>query len=91
MGRRLSGSDMHNPDTYSHHTYSSAGALEEAAMNDTWNAWDYPEDVDVGGGDLIGYSVVARDGEIGKVDEATVTAGSSHVVVDTGPWIFGDV
>src|SRR5262245_45227495 len=27
--------------------------------------------------------------KIGKVDEATNDVGSSHVVVDTGPWIFG--
>ena len=41
------------------------------------------------GTDLTGYSVEARDGGIGKVDEATYEAGSSFVVVDTGPWIFG--
>jgi hypothetical protein len=26
---------------------------------------------------------------IGKVDEATYDVGSSYIVVDTGPWIFG--
>ena len=39
--------------------------------------------------DLSGYKVEARDGDIGKVDEATHEAGGSYVVVDTGPWIFG--
>ena len=39
--------------------------------------------------DLTGYSVEASDGSIGKVDEATYDAGSSRVVVDTGPWISG--
>jgi hypothetical protein len=39
--------------------------------------------------DLVGYSVEATDGSIGKIDEATYDAGSSYVVVDTGPWIFG--
>ena len=29
------------------------------------------------------------DGSIGKVDEATNEVGSSYLVVDTGPWIFG--
>jgi hypothetical protein len=29
------------------------------------------------------------DGSIGKVDESTYDAGRSYVVVDTGPWIFG--
>jgi hypothetical protein len=39
--------------------------------------------------DLTGYKVEARDGGIGKVDEATYDAGGSFIVVDTGPWIFG--
>jgi hypothetical protein len=39
--------------------------------------------------DLTGYKVEALDGSIGKVDEATMEAGGSFVVVDTGPWIFG--
>jgi hypothetical protein len=39
--------------------------------------------------DLAGYKVEATDGSIGKVDEATYDAGSSYMVVDTGPWIFG--
>lgn len=34
--------------------------------------------------------MVARDGEIGKIDEATVATGSSSIVVDTGPWMFGE-
>src|SRR5262245_50385035 len=39
--------------------------------------------------DLTGYKVEARDGDIGKIDEATHEAAGSYVVVDTGPWIFG--
>jgi len=39
--------------------------------------------------DLTGLKVEAIDGSIGKVDEATYEAGSSYVVVDTGPWILG--
>ena len=39
--------------------------------------------------DLTGFKVEALDGGIGKVDEATDDAGSSYIVVDTGPWIFG--
>jgi hypothetical protein len=39
--------------------------------------------------DLTGFKVEARDGDIGKVDEATTEAGGSFIVVDTGPWIFG--
>lgn len=29
------------------------------------------------------------DGSIGKIDATSNEAGASHVVVDTGPWIFG--
>ena len=39
--------------------------------------------------DVVGYSVEAIDGSIGKVDEASNEVGSSYIVVDTGPWIFG--
>ncbi|MGH3134507.1 MAG: PRC-barrel domain containing protein [Gaiellaceae bacterium] len=44
---------------------------------------------DIAGADIAGYSVEAIDGSIGKVDEATYDAGSSYLIVDTGPWIFG--
>jgi hypothetical protein len=39
--------------------------------------------------DLTGFQVEAKDGSIGKIDEATIETGSSYIVVDTGPWIFG--
>jgi hypothetical protein len=39
--------------------------------------------------DVSGYHVEAADGRIGTIDRATYNVGSSHVVVDTGPWIFG--
>lgn len=55
--------------------------------------WTYRQETGVTtgteGADLVGYSVEALDGSIGKVDEATYEAGSSYLVVDTGPWIFG--
>jgi hypothetical protein len=40
-------------------------------------------------GSLEGFSVEATDGSIGKIDEWTYDVGTSYVVVDTGPWIFG--
>src|SRR5436190_15544563 len=49
--------------------------------------WTYRESVVAR--DFDGYDVEARDGSIGKIDEATYETGSSSVVVDTGPWIFG--
>jgi hypothetical protein len=39
--------------------------------------------------DLTGYSIAAVDGDIGRVDEATHEIDASHLVIDTGPWIFG--
>ena len=50
--------------------------------------WTYRE-TDWTTSNFIGYSVEALDGSIGKIDEATMDAGASYVVVDTGPWIFG--
>ncbi|WP_283135316.1 PRC-barrel domain containing protein [Rhizohabitans arisaemae] len=41
------------------------------------------------GADLVGYRVEAVDGSIGKVAAATEEVGSAHLIVDTGPWIFG--
>ncbi len=38
--------------------------------------------------DIVGFDVEARDGHIGKIDEATYEPGMSCLVVDTGFWIF---
>ena len=55
-----------------------------------WDPWSYSEgDVRAGSKELIGFKVEATDGHIGKVDEASYDVGSSYLVVDTGPWIFG--
>ncbi len=54
----------------------------------TTDLWTYQDDALVGNA-LVGLEVVATDGEIGKVDEATDDAGTSGIVVDTGSWIFG--
>jgi hypothetical protein len=56
--------------------------------------WSYREQGTLGvdastGFDVAGYGVEAVDGSIGKIDEATYDVGSSYIVVDTGPWIFG--
>jgi hypothetical protein len=52
------------------------------------DVWTYREE-QVGDIDLTGFSVEARDGGIGKIDEATYDVGRSYIVADTGPWIFG--
>ncbi|MFF4342216.1 PRC-barrel domain containing protein [Kitasatospora sp. NPDC001540] len=41
------------------------------------------------GVDLTGFRVEATDGHIGKVDKHSYEAEDGHIVVDTGPWIFG--
>jgi hypothetical protein len=54
----------------------------------TMDIWTYREET-WSTTDITGFSVEALDGGIGKVDEATYEVGSSYIVVDTGPWIFG--
>ena len=60
----------------------------------TTDPWTYRDAQTLGadmatGMDLVGFSVEAIDGGIGKVHEATYETSRSFVVVDTGPWIFG--
>jgi hypothetical protein len=55
------------------------------SMTDLWTH----RDATIGTMNLTGFSVEAIDGSIGKIDEATNEVGSSYIVVDTGPWIFG--
>ncbi len=61
-------------------------------MHSSTDVWTYPEGVsgtDVSPRNVVGYGVEAMDGSIGKIDDATYEVGASHLVVDTGPWIFG--
>ena len=51
--------------------------------------WAFRTEPDLQGTDLVGFSIEATDGGIGKIDEATEETGRSHLIVDTGPWIFG--
>jgi hypothetical protein len=53
------------------------------------NLWIHDEIDTLRGTDLRGFEVEAIDGGIGKIDEATYETGSSYLVIDTGPWIFG--
>ena len=64
-------------------------------VSSTFEIWTFRETPELGSdvmethADISGYGVEAVDGSIGKVDEATYDMGKSHLVVDTGPWIFG--
>jgi hypothetical protein len=51
--------------------------------------WAFRIESGIAGMDLLGFTVEATDGKIGKVDEATDEIGRHALVVDTGPWIFG--
>ncbi|GAA1387863.1 hypothetical protein GCM10009639_13590 [Kitasatospora putterlickiae] len=56
----------------------------------TSGMWDYGDAEGYATGtDLTGYRVEAEDGHIGKVDRHTMDVDAAHIVVDTGPWIFG--
>ncbi len=50
--------------------------------------WDYREE-DWATRDLIGYSVEADDGHVGKVDPATDLVDATCLVVSTGRRLFG--
>ena len=68
--------------------------MENERTTTTTDIWTYGDQSTLGadlaaGFDITGYSVEALDGGIGKIDEATYEVGSSYIVVDTGPWIFG--
>jgi hypothetical protein len=54
----------------------------------TQNMWEYSDET-WSNVDLVGFSVEALDGSIGKIDKASNDVGAGYVVVDTGPWIFG--
>ena len=51
--------------------------------------WAYRGQADLETTDIVGFGVEALDGSIGKIDKASDEVGSSYIVVDTGPWIFG--
>jgi hypothetical protein len=51
--------------------------------------WTYREADAVEDVDLTGFEVEATDGQVGKIEDAAYELGSSWLVVDTGPWIFG--
>src|SRR5215212_4509695 len=65
-------------------THSDEGGFRMETRSDLWTHRDPSL-----AGDLTGFSVEARDGSIGKVDEASNDVGASYIVVDTGVWIFG--
>lgn len=62
---------------------------EQRTTPEVVDIWAFTIDPSVAASDVIGFAVEATDGGIGKIDAHTNEAGRGHVVVDTGPWIFG--
>ncbi|GAA4717903.1 hypothetical protein APR04_003092 [Promicromonospora umidemergens] len=60
-------------------------------MGTAWDPWNFTDRTGLETADrnLVGFEVHATDGDIGKIDDASIDVDTSHVVVDTGPWIFG--
>src|SRR5262245_46368122 len=59
-------------------------------MHSLFDAWNYRPDAGWPSGfDMVGYTIEATDGSIGKVSLASHAENASYLVVDTGPWIFG--
>ncbi len=55
--------------------------------DDSTNIWNYREDL-MHDREIVGFDVEAVDGHIGKIDAHSFEADDSHIVVDTGFWIF---
>ncbi|WP_043502097.1 PRC-barrel domain-containing protein [Georgenia sp. SUBG003] len=57
-------------------------------MDSTWQPWSLHEGVrDVES--LVGWTVEARDGDVGKIDDASLDAGEGALVVAAGPVLLG--
>jgi hypothetical protein len=63
--------------------------MAQTTTFDTWKYRDPGLATSLTQQELLGYDVEAIDGSIGKIDDATLDADLGHIVVDTGPWIFG--
>lgn len=62
--------------------------MDSERSQSTADIWTFSES-SLDAASLVGFSVEATDGGIGKIDEATGEAGRSQLIVDTGAWIFG--
>ena len=63
--------------------------MAQTTTFDTWKYRDPSLATSLTQQELLGYDVEAIDGSIGKIDDATLETDTGHIVVDTGPWIFG--
>jgi hypothetical protein len=65
------------------------GEFVGGAPGGAFDPWSYRDEGGTTGADLVGYTVVATDGTIGRIDSASADVDSSFLVVDTGHWVFG--
>ena len=63
--------------------------MAQTTTFDTWKYRDPSLATSLTQQDITGYDVEAIDGGIGKIDDETLETDTGHIVVDTGPWIFG--
>jgi len=63
--------------------------MQQTTIIETWSYRDPSLATSLKQEQITGYNVEAIDGGIGKIDDATLETDSGHIVVDTGPWIFG--
>jgi hypothetical protein len=63
--------------------------MPQVLTRDVWMYRDPTLATNLSKQQLVGYEVESIDGSIGKVDDASFETDRGHIVVDTGPWIFG--
>jgi hypothetical protein len=63
--------------------------MAQTTTFDTWKYRDPSLATSLTQQEITGYDVEAIDGGIGKIDDETLETDTGHIVVDTGPWIFG--
>jgi len=63
--------------------------VQQTTTFETWKYRDSTLGSTLNQEEITGYGVEAIDGSIGSIDDATLETDSGHIVVDTGPWIFG--
>jgi hypothetical protein len=61
-----------------------------SVSDNSYTAWNYRPSAGFRPGvDVVGYSIAAADGDIGKVDHAIYDIDSAYLIVDTAQWISG--
>jgi PRC-barrel domain len=63
--------------------------MPQVLTHDVWMYRDPTLATSLNKQQIVGYEVESIDGSIGKIDDASFETDTGHIVVDTGPWIFG--